>query len=307
MLGDFTELLAKSEASIVELAENYGRRVALAFDGSRARLVSLAGDGLDESCSFPDLVFPLVHGPGGEDGTLQGLLSLSRVPFVGAGTTASALAMDKLAMKALCRDAGVSQVDFFDASALDATVVAEILESGFGYPCFVKPANLGSSVGISRVEEPARLGNALVSARRWDRRVIVEQAVDAREIEVALLGNDHPSFSPPGEVVSAGGFYDFDEKYRGSRAELLAPTELPSATVERLHQLCSEVWALVGCRGMARADFFIDKGSGELLFNELNTIPGFTAISMYPKLWAAAGLDMAGLVDRLLELALESG
>ena len=172
------------------------------------------------------------------------------------------------------------------------------------FPCFVKPANLGSSVGITRVPSAARLGAALAEARRWDERVLVERAVDAREIEIALLGAEVPLLSPIGEIVSGTGFYDFDTKYVADDARLIAPADLPREATEAVRVLAAKVWDLIGCRGMARADFFLDRRTGRVLFNEINTIPGFTAISMYPRLWQTAGLDITDLVDALVRLGL---
>src|SRR6185369_15797735 len=186
-----------------------------------------------------------------------------------------------------------------DDSAIDARVC-----SSFGYPCYVKPANLGSSVGVTRVREASGLAPALAEARRHDSRVIVERGCDAREIEIAILGSKPGQLSPVGEILPADGIYDFDSKYVDATAGLRAPTEIPEAALRRLHEVAFASWELIGGRGMARIDFFLEKSTGEVLLNEINTIPGFTSISMYPRLWAAAGLPLAALLDKLLDLAL---
>lgn len=297
--GDFRPLFVRARNELCEADDSAGSPCALFQDEAGARLVSDAG----ATVATVSVVFPILHGPGGEDGKIQGMLESVGVPFVGAGTAASALAMDKLAMKYLCDGAGIRQVEFLDAGNDDAGTLRSRIESSFGYPCFVKPANLGSSVGISRVTDASGVEAALIEARKWDSRVVVERGVDAREIELALLGNDNPEISPPGEIVSPGGFYDFASKYVDDSAELVAPAELAADTLAELEATARRVWHLVGCRGMARADFFVEKSTGTVLFNELNTIPGFTEISMYPRLWGVGGLPLPQLVRRLVELA----
>jgi D-alanine-D-alanine ligase len=308
LLGDFRRLLERAADELVDVpADGRAIAVTLGFDGSHGRLVPLDGRGAAAVDAKVDVVFPVLHGPGGEDGKIQGLCELARLPFVGAGCTASALAMDKLAMKLACAGAGLPQVDFLAVGEGDSGELARRIEAAFGFPCFVKPANLGSSVGISRVKAAGELSAALEEARRWDARVIVERAVDAREIEIALLGNESPELSPPGEIAAPGGFYDFASKYldgSGQPAELIAPADVPAAALAEIHEVAVAAWHLIGCRGMARVDFFLERSSGRVLLNELNTVPGFTEISMYPRLWRAAGLDTARLVDRLLDLAL---
>ena len=299
-VGDSDQLLNSARQAIVEVPENWGRVVNLVWDGGHPGLV--AADG---TLDLPplDVAFPLVHGPGGEDGTLQGLLEQMQLPFVGAGTGASALAIDKLTMKVLCRGADLPQVDFLDASSDDADTVGRRIQAGFGFPVFVKPATQGSSFGVSKVAAAADLDLALAEARRYESRVLVERAVDAREIEVAVLGHAPPEFSPPGEIVPPDGFYDFDAKYTSSQARLIVPAQLDAVTLERIHEIAGRAWALIDGRGMVRADFFVEHGTGAVLFNEFNTIPGFTDISMYPRLWQEAGLPIQELVGRLLKLA----
>jgi D-alanine-D-alanine ligase len=306
--GDFETLLEAARDGLVEVDEAAGTPTVLARTDSGTRLFALQGGSLAAGADGDiDVVFPILHGPGGEDGSLQGMLDTIGVAYVGAGCRASALAMDKLALKTLCAGADIAQAEFLSADDKDAAAVSSEVEADFGFPCFVKPANLGSSVGISRVVAADGMAAALAEARRWDARVVVERGIDAREIEVALLGNDYPAVSPPGEIVTESGFYDFDSKYVGTAARLIAPAEISDRQKNEIRDISERVWSLIGCAGMARADFFIEKSSNRVLFNELNTLPGFTAISMYPRLWAEAGIPIEELVDRLLALALDAG
>ncbi|HYB98309.1 MAG TPA: D-alanine--D-alanine ligase family protein [Candidatus Limnocylindrales bacterium] len=303
--GDLTDQLETARNAIIDLDGRGMRRVTVAWDGTSCRLYALDGSDLGDAGAAVDVVFPVLHGPNGEDGTVQGLLELARVPYVGAATTASALAMDKLAMKTLCAGAGLPQVEFLSAGDDDAAALDARVRSAFGYPCYVKPANLGSSVGVSRARDADELAAALAEARRHDERVLVERAVDAREIEIAVLGSKPPRLSPVGEIMPAQGFYDFDSKYVDATAGLRAPTEVPEDALVRIQEVAAAAWELIGGRGMARIDFFLERGSGNVLLNEINTIPGFTQISMYPRLWSAAGLELPELVETLLSLALE--
>ncbi len=303
--GDFSGLLERGRTGLVEIDDTAGLPVTLARTPAGIETVTL-DRGTSSAQGVIDCVFPIVHGPGGEDGSLQGFLELLGVPFVGAGCRASAIAMDKIATKVLCAGAGIAQVDFIDATDRTPKQVRSDLEGTFGYPCFVKPSALGSSVGISKVCGPDELQSALDEARRWDRRVIIEQGRDVREIELALLGEDEPAFSIAGEIIIPGGFYDFDSKYVGDNAELVAGAELEPAQLEAMKHIARKYWSLIGCSGMARADFFIDRATGEVLFNEFNTIPGFTPISMYPRLWRESGIELDSLVSRLVDLALLS-
>ncbi len=257
-----------------------------------------------------DVIFPVLHGPLGEDGTIQGLLELANVAYVGCGVLASAVGMDKAVMKTLFRAAGLRVTDWQVvhrhewAAAPDA--VRARLEAALPYPVFVKPANMGSSVGISKVTEPAALDGALARAFEFDRRVVVEVAVpDAREIEVAVLGHHDPQASVPGEIVLASDFYDYQAKYvaTGSRTEIPAP--LDDAIADEVRRQAIVAFQAIDGAGLSRVDFLLSRTSSDLFVNEINTLPGFTAISMYAKLWAASGLDVPSLVDRLITLALE--
>ena len=260
---------------------------------------------------FPqvDVVFPVLHGPYGEDGTVQGLLELADIPYVGAGVLGSALGMDKIAMKAVFMSHGLPVVEHVALKRKDwerdPEAMMELIEEELGYPCFVKPANLGSSVGISKVHQRSELAPALHLAARYDRRMLAERAVNAREIEVSVLGNDEPIASVPGEIIPCREFYDYIAKYVDDRSELIIPADLPPEVTRRIQELAIAAFLAVDCAGMARVDFLLDKDTGELNVGELNTIPGFTPISMYPKLWEASGISYSELIDRLIELALE--
>ena len=260
---------------------------------------------------FPqvDVVFPVLHGPYGEDGTVQGLLKLADIPYVGAGVLGSALGMDKIAMKGVFKSYGLPVVEHVAFKRKDweqnPEAVMELIEKELGYPCFVKPANLGSSVGISKVHQRSELAPALALAARYDRRMLAERAVNVREIEVSVLGNDEPIASLPGEIIPCREFYDYIAKYIDDRSELIIPADLPPELTRRIQELAVTALLAVDCAGMARVDFFLDKDTRELYVGELNTIPGFTPISMYPKLWEASGISYSELIDRLIELALE--
>ncbi len=239
----------------------------------------------------PDVFFPVLHGTYGEDGTVQGLFELAAVPYVGAGVAASAASMDKAMMKALFARAGLPQPDYRVLVGRDAAAEARLLGE-LGLPVFVKPANLGSSVGISKVKTPDALAFALDAAFAYDRKVVVERGLDVRELEVSVLGNDAPEASVPGEVVPDREFYDYDSKYAAdSRTGLLIPAPLDTATAQEVRRLGVAAFQAVDAAGFARVDFFLERATGRLLVNEINTIPGFTSISMYPKLWEASGLS----------------
>ncbi|MFO7545076.1 MAG: D-alanine--D-alanine ligase family protein [Trueperaceae bacterium] len=283
-------------------------------DGVSGRAATLVDDGVAGALSplrgrF-DVVFPLLHGPYGEDGSVQGLLKTMGLPFVGSGVLGSAVGMDKLTMKAVFAAHGLPQVAYRgvtrSAWSRDRAGVAATLRD-LPMPLFVKPANLGSSIGIRRVDEETHLQEAVDHALAFDRRVIVEQGVvGARELEVAVLGNDEPQVSPVGEIRYGTGFYDYDTKYTDGRAELIIPAALPAAVAERGREMALRAFQAVDAAGMARVDFFLLPDGETLLLNEINTIPGFTRHSMYPRLWAAAGLSYSDLVRRLVTLALEA-
>jgi len=256
-----------------------------------------------------DVVFPVLHGTYGEDGTVQGLLELADLPYVGGGVMASAVGMDKAIMKAVFTAHGLPVVPWLlflrrDWERDPEGVIARI-ESALPYPMFVKPANLGSSVGVTKVHDRSELPDALSLAARYDRKIIVERGIDAREIEVSVLGNDDPMASIPGEVVPAQEFYNYDAKYHDDKTTLLIPAPLPADLAERTRTLAIAAYKAIDLAGLSRVDFLLDRHTHELWVNEVNTIPGFTPMSMYPKLWEASGISYSELVERLIELALE--
>ena len=256
-----------------------------------------------------DVVFPVLHGTYGEDGTLQGLLEMTDLAYVGAGVTGSALGMDKGVFKDVMHTNGIPVTGHIlvlrSEIEKDMEAVIHRAEALTPYPLFTKPANLGSSVGVNKCRSRADLSEGLLEAARYDPRVLVERGVNAREIEVSVLGNDEPQASIAGEIVPSREFYSYEAKYIDGTSGLLIPAPIPAETAERARELAVRAYKAIDCAGMARADFLLDRDTGELFMSELNTIPGFTSISMYPKLWEASGLSYAKLVDRLIELALE--
>ncbi len=287
-----------------------GQEVILASNpGAAAPLIPLNDPRLAPRLGKLDVIFPVLHGTFGEDGTVQGLLELAGIAYVGAGVLGSAAGMDKEVMKRLFRERGLPIVPYlsvrrgdFEASPL-RTIHA--IEKKFRYPVFVKPANLGSSVGISKAHSRKELRTALETAAAYDRKILVEQAIEGREIECSVLGNDSPIASIPGEVAPAGEFYDYAAKYIEDTARLIVPAPLRTAQVKEVQRLAIAAFQAVECSGMGRVDLFLEKRTGKCFLNEINTIPGFTSISMYPRLWEASGIPYAKLIDRLIELALE--
>ncbi len=258
-----------------------------------------------------DVAFPLVHGPSGEDGSLQGLLELADIPYVGASVVASAVGMDKALMKSVFRAHNLPQVDWLvilrrDWEMQPAETIQRI-ESSFGYPCFIKPANLGSSVGVTKAHDRNGLARALATAAQYDRKLIVERAAfNAREIECSVLGNDDPIASLPGEVIPRREFYDYAAKYDNEAGtDLIVPADLPDEMTRAVQAMAIRAFKSIDASGMARVDFFLERDSNRLLLNEINTIPGFTSVSMYPRMWEKSGLAYADLIDRLIQLALE--
>ncbi|WP_069789623.1 D-alanine--D-alanine ligase family protein [Cyanobacterium sp. IPPAS B-1200] len=262
-------------------------------------------------CQEIQVWFPILHGPNGEDGTVQGLLTLMDVPFVGSGVLGSALGMDKIAMKNAFAQAQLPQVAYVAVTrdeVLSGPCVfpkmCDRIDETLGYPCFVKPANLGSSVGIAKANTRQELEEALDMAAQYDTRIIVEAGVKAREVECAVLGNAQAKASVVGEITYDADFYDYETKYTDGKAQLIIPSQLPQNIVNQIQEMSLNAFHALNCQGLSRVDFFYVEETGEVLINEINTLPGFTALSMYPQLWEASGVKFADLVDKLIDFAL---
>ncbi|MFL2651930.1 MAG: D-alanine--D-alanine ligase family protein [Anaerolineales bacterium] len=256
-----------------------------------------------------DVIFPVLHGSFGEDGAVQGLFELADIPYVGSGLVGSSVGMDKGVFKSVMCSAGLPVLPSMTVNRSeyrsDTTIMVDRIIRQLNLPVFIKPANLGSSVGITKASNIGELKSGLDEASKWDRRIVIEEGVDAREIEVSVLGNDDPQVSIAGEVVPQRDFYDYDAKYVSDDSELLIPAPISPDQLVRIQEMAIAAYKAVDCSGMARVDFLLDKSSGKVWINELNTIPGFTNISMYPKLWQASGIEYPELIDKLIELALE--
>ena len=283
-----------------------GQRVMMNADPTDAALIRLDGSGGGQRL---DVVFPVIHGTFGEDGTIQGLLDLAGLPFVGSGVLGSAIGMDKDVAKRLLQVAKIPVVPWITVLRheweANQEAIQKAIEESFSYPVFVKPATLGSSVGMTKVHGREELAPAITLAAEFAMKILVEKSVTAREIEVSVLGNHEPKASIPGEIVPHREFYDYAAKYLEEGTQLLIPAELKPAQVKKIQKLAVEAFRALELSGMARVDFFLEKKSGKLFLNEVNTIPGFTSISMYPKLWEATGIPFRELIDRLIVLALE--
>jgi len=306
------ELLPKSTQRFLSSSMRSGKKedVMIAGDPSRAGLMRLSSN---RGRAQPlDVVFPVLHGTYGEDGTLQGLLEMAAVPFVGCGTLASACGMDKVTMKALFKEAGlpICKYVWFLRTEWESNPesVSRRVTRGIGFPSFVKPANLGSSVGISRATDKASLARAIDLAARYDRKIIVEAAVDGRELECGVIGNDQPQASLPGEYVvhdEAARFLDYTEKYAGTgNVEFVVPARVSKSTAKKIQQMAVKAYQAIDGAGLARVDFFLRK-DGSLLVNEINTLPGLTDVSGFPKMWAATGIPFPQVIDQLIEFAIE--
>jgi D-alanine-D-alanine ligase len=284
-----------------------GQRVVMSADPTETALIAL--DGSNAGGQKLDVVFPVIHGTFGEDGTMQGLLELAGLPFVGAGVLGSAIGMDKDVAKKLMQVAGIPVVPWIAVQRADSErnpkEIRRVVEKKFKYPVFVKPATLGSSVGMTKVHSRAELGPALDLAAEFAMKILVERAVSAREIEVSVLGNHDPKASIPGEIVPHREFYDYAAKYLEEGTQLLIPAKLKKSEIKKVQGLAVTAFKALELSGMARVDFFIEKRGGKIFLNEVNTIPGFTSISMYPKLWEADGIPFRELISKLIELALE--
>lgn len=285
------------ELKLAEASEDSGTALNLVFSG------------LSSNDRAVDVMFPMLHGTYGEDGTIQGLFEMANVPYIGAGVLASAAGMDKVVMKKLFAEAGLDQCEYcyFSASSWKNKSHELIIsvEDKLGYPVFVKPANLGSSVGISKATDKDSLVKAVEFAFRYDTKVIVEEFVDARELEVSVLGNDEPEASVPGEIVSSGEYYDYAAKYIDGKSQMLIPAPVDPDVADRLRDSALVAFKAIEGSGITRADFFVRRSDGKILINEVNTMPGFTPYSMYPLLWRETGVSYQALLDRMIELALE--
>jgi len=301
-LNNAQSLLSEMHPNLIKL-NKVGENLALVPGNDSHKLTDVAGS---EKLKSVDVVFPVLHGPFGEDGTVQGLLKLAGIPFVGAGVLGSAVGMDKEVMKRLLRDAGIPTAKFLSIKFSQKSEWSyEKIAKELGVPFFVKPANLGSSVGIHKIHHSSEYENCVNDAFQFDTKLIFEEMIVGREIECSVLGNDNPIASVPGEVVAQHEFYDYDAKYIDDKgANLQIPAELPVNISEKIKEIAVKTFNTLCCSGMARVDFFLIE-NGEILVNELNSIPGFTKISMYPKLWEASGISYTNLIDRLINLALE--
>lgn len=283
--------------------------VVVSPDPTENGVYLLQGKGLVK-LSDVDVFFPVLHGTFGEDGTIQGLFEMANAAYVGAGVVGSSVGMDKGVFKDVMRANDIPTVESIIVSRAeieqDIQAVMDQAEKVGAYPIFTKPANLGSSVGVSKCRTRSDLQEGLMEASLFDRRILIERGVpEAREVEVSVLGNEQPRASVPGEVLPSREFYSYESKYVDGTSGLIIPAPLPEETTARIQELAVRAYKAIDCAGMARVDFFVEKGSGEVYLNELNTIPGFTKISMYPKLWEASGMNYAELVDRLIDLAVQ--
>ena len=302
-LNDTSNFLLNQENPALIALNQSNRELAVVPGKTNQQLVETSGTGLLEHV---DVIFPIVHGTLGEDGCLQGLLRMADLPFVGSDVLGSAVCMDKDISKRLLRDAGIAVTPFITLTRSNAARTSfEAAVNKLGLPMFVKPANQGSSVGVSKVGDEAEYFAAVELALGFDEKVLVESAVKGREIECAVLGNENPIASGCGEIVVSSGFYSYDSKYIDDQAaQVVVPADISQEASERIRGLAIEAFEVLGCSGLARVDVFLTE-EGEVLINEINSLPGFTRISMYPKLWQAAGMSYSELVSRLIELALE--
>ncbi len=283
--------------------------VTLTGDPSLRRLIPLQSGQQLQNNGALDVIFPVLHGTYGEDGTLQGLLEMANVPYVGCGVLGAALGMDKEKMKMVFKTVNLPGVDYLvyrrNEWERSPETILDAIERQLGYPNFVKPVNLGSSVGINKAHNRTELEHAIHVAAEYDRKIIIEHGINCRELECAVLGNDEPVASVVGEILASNEFYDYKAKYLDNKSQCIIPADLPQATAEEIRRQAVQAFLALDLSGLARVDFFLEKETGQVFINEVNTLPGFTEISMYPKLWEASGLPYPELLDRLIELALE--
>lgn len=297
--GDFSEIQGDSWV-------NNSRQAILSPDAHEKSLYIIEEHQLEQI--QVDVVFPVLHGKYGEDGTVQGLLDLAGIPYVGCGVLSSAVAMDKLMTKKIVTELGIRQAKFvgvYTRNLVDMEDTVEAIEAVLEYPMFVKPSNAGSSVGVSKAHDQKELIEALLVAGKHDYKILVEENITGREVECAVLGNDNPKASSIGEIVASAEFYDYDAKYNSETSETIVGADLPEETLKELQQNSVDIFKAIDGRGLSRVDFFVEEGTGKVIFNEINTLPGFTSISMYPMLWANAGIPIKELVSTLIELAFQ--
>jgi len=297
----------REAAGLVETAQTTA--VTLTGDPSVRGLIPVQGGSDLGSQGELDVIFPALHGTYGEDGSLQGLLDMANIPYVGCGVLGAALGMDKEKMKMIFQNVGLPIVEYYafrrnEWERSPAHIMDEV-EQRLGYPTFVKPVNLGSSVGINKAHSRQELEHAINVAAEYDRKIVVERGINCREFECAVLGNDEPLASVVGEIVSSNEFYDYRAKYIDGKSQAVIPADIPQETAEEMRRQAIQAFSALDLNGLARVDFFLEKETGNVYINEVNTMPGFTEISMYPKLWEASGLTYTQLLDRLIELAIE--
>ena len=286
--------------------EKYGIPTVLSPDATQKGLLKIVGDKVKW---IPvDLVFPVLHGLYGEDGSIQGLLELAQIPYVGCGILSSSVSMDKVYTKIIIEKEGIDQAQFvkvFRKELSHMPVVVEKIEEKLSYPCFIKPSNAGSSVGITKAHDREQLIKGLLEAAKHDRKILVEETIIGREVECAVLGNDQAKASGVGEIITEAEFYDYEAKYHSESSKTIIPADLPKEVVEEIQEKALQIFKAVDGRGLARVDFFVEKDTKRVVFNEINTLPGFTSISMYPMLWEEKGMDKKALVEQLIQLAMD--
>src|SRR5215471_17095213 len=302
-------LLEAEQASSHQEDLEQSTAVTLTGDPSLRRLIPVRGSEQLGAEGALDVIFPVLHGTYGEDGALQGLLEMANVPYVGCGVLGSALGMDKEKMKMIFSSVGLPIVDSLtyrrNQWERSPEEILDAVEEHIGYPCFVKPVNLGSSVGVNKAHDRDELKHAIDVAAEYDRKIIIECSIDCRELECSVLGNDEPLASVVGEVIPSNEFYDYNAKYIDGKSQVIIPADIPQVTAEHVRRWAVQAFLALDLSGLSRVDFFMERETGKIYINEVNTIPGFTQISMYPKLWEASGLSYSQLLERLIELAIE--
>jgi len=311
LLGTEPARLMTAEQSVGEETADSKQTTAVTLTGDPRlrRLIPVEGSTKLADNGALDVIFPVLHGTYGEDGTLQGLLEMANVAYVGCGVLGAALGMDKEKMKMVFTSVGLPNVDYLvyrrNEWERSPEAIIETIEQRLGYPCFVKPVNLGSSVGINKAHNRTELEHAMQVAAEYDRKIIIEHGINCREFECAVLGNDEPIVSVIGEVIASNEFYDYNAKYLDNKSQVVIPADIPQTSAEEIRRQAIQAFLALDLSGLARVDFFLEKETNRVYINEVNTLPGFTEISMYPKLWEASGLSYPELLDRLIELAIE--